>query len=78
MKHNISDELNRRIKNYNAFPSKSGFVMRFNFMKRKGKMVLSFQFQLITQILTCASNCRALWRLLVVNWRASCRSLRSV
>ncbi len=39
MKHDISDKLNRRIKNYHAFPSKSSFSTHFDFPKRKGKMV---------------------------------------
>jgi hypothetical protein len=38
-KHNISEELNRRIKNYGAFPGKDGFTTRFDFAKKRGKMV---------------------------------------
>jgi hypothetical protein len=41
MKHDISDKLNQRIKQYNVLPGKSSFAMRFDFVKRKGKRVRS-------------------------------------
>ncbi len=50
-KHDISEELNRRIKNYGAFPGKDGFTTRFDFAKKRGKMVCHgppLSFSLIT------------------------------